>query len=61
MFLVALTGWGMEVDRARSREAGFDTHMVKPVNHDALVKLLASHGHRAEKSGGLSPLGVSPD
>jgi len=43
MFLVALTGWGMEEDRARSREAGFDTHMVKPVNHDALVKLLGAH------------------
>ncbi|MGE5835199.1 MAG: PAS domain S-box protein [Acidobacteriota bacterium] len=42
IFLVALTGWGMEEDRARAREAGFDTHMVKPVNHDALVKLLAS-------------------
>jgi CheY-like chemotaxis protein/anti-sigma regulatory factor (Ser/Thr protein kinase) len=42
MLIVALTGWGQPEHRARSREAGFDTHMVKPVNHDALMKLLAS-------------------
>ena len=30
--LVALTGWGQEVDRRRSREAGFDMHLVKPVD-----------------------------
>jgi DNA-binding response OmpR family regulator len=40
--LVALTGWGQEDDRQRSREAGFDAHMVKPVDFDALVKLIAS-------------------
>jgi PAS domain S-box-containing protein len=40
--LVALTGWGKEEDRHRSREAGFDAHMVKPVDHDALLALLAS-------------------
>ena len=39
---MALTGWGQEEDRHRSREAGFDAHMVKPVDHDALMKLLAS-------------------
>ena len=42
LMLVALTGWGQEEDRQRSQEAGFDTHMVKPVDHDALLKLLAS-------------------
>jgi PAS domain S-box-containing protein len=40
--IVALTGWGQEEDRTRSREAGFDTHMVKPVDHEALTRLLAS-------------------
>jgi PAS domain S-box-containing protein len=40
--IVALTGWGQEEDRNRSREAGFDTHMVKPVDHGALARLLAS-------------------
>ena len=40
--LVALTGWGQDEDRDRSREAGFDAHMVKPVDFDALLKLLAA-------------------
>jgi PAS domain S-box-containing protein len=39
--LVALTGWGQEEDRRKSREAGFDDHLVKPVDHDALSRLLA--------------------
>jgi CheY-like chemotaxis protein len=38
--LVALTGWGQDEDRRRSREAGFDHHMTKPVEFDALQKLL---------------------
>jgi CheY-like chemotaxis protein/two-component sensor histidine kinase len=42
LVLVALTGWGQEEDRHRSREAGFDAHLVKPVDHDALLNLLAS-------------------
>ena len=42
MLLVALTGWGQEEDRHRSGEAGFDAHMVKPVDHDVLLRLLAS-------------------
>ncbi len=41
MVLVALTGWGQEEDRQRSREAGFDGHMVKPMDYAALMKLLA--------------------
>jgi PAS domain S-box-containing protein len=40
--IVALTGWGQEEDRNRSKEAGFDAHMVKPVDFDALLQLLAS-------------------
>jgi len=39
--LVALTGWGQEDDRQGTREAGFDAHMVKPLEYDALMKLLA--------------------
>lgn len=38
--LVALTGWGHEEDRQRSREAGFDHHLVKPVNARTLRALL---------------------
>ncbi len=39
--LVALTGWGQDEDRRRSREAGFDHHLVKPVHPAAIEKLLA--------------------
>jgi PAS domain S-box-containing protein len=39
--LIAVTGWGQEEDRRRSLEAGFDRHMVKPVDPHALMKLLA--------------------
>ncbi len=42
MKLVALTGWGQEEDRRRSLEAGFDGHLVKPVDYDALIRLLAT-------------------
>ncbi|MEX1034104.1 MAG: PAS domain S-box protein [Cellvibrionaceae bacterium] len=38
--LVALTGWGQAEDRKRSREAGFDLHLVKPVDVADLRKLL---------------------
>ena len=38
--LVALTGWGQEDDRRRAREAGFDHHLVKPVDLDVLQDLL---------------------
>jgi CheY-like chemotaxis protein len=40
--LVALTGWGQEEDRRRSSEAGFDHHLVKPVDPDDLRQLLES-------------------
>ena len=40
--IIALTGWGQDVDRRRSQESGFDHHVVKPVEHEMLVKLLAS-------------------
>ncbi len=39
--LVALTGWGQDEDRRRSQEAGFDAHLVKPVDNAVLSKLLA--------------------
>jgi CheY-like chemotaxis protein len=41
-FIVAITGWGQEDDRRRSREAGFDQHLVKPVDFAALETLLAA-------------------
>jgi two-component system CheB/CheR fusion protein len=39
--LIALTGWGQAEDRRRTAEAGFDAHLVKPVDIEALMKLLA--------------------
>ena len=38
--LIALTGWGQDADRQRSREAGFDFHIVKPVDPQALDRIL---------------------
>jgi len=38
--LIAVTGYGQAEDRRRSREAGFDAHLVKPVDLDALAELL---------------------
>jgi CheY-like chemotaxis protein len=42
MMLVALTGWGQDEDKRRALEAGFDHHLTKPVDADALEKLVAS-------------------
>jgi PAS domain S-box-containing protein len=38
--VIALTGWGQEDDRRQSEEAGFNGHLVKPVDYDKLLKLL---------------------
>jgi CheY-like chemotaxis protein len=40
--IIAVTGWGQDEDRARSREAGFDLHLTKPVDPAAVEALLAS-------------------
>jgi CheY-like chemotaxis protein len=39
--LLALTGYGQDEDRRRSREAGFDFHLVKPADPEELHRLLA--------------------
>jgi len=38
--IVAITGWGQDKDRERAREAGFDQHLVKPVDVERLTRLL---------------------
>ncbi len=50
--LIALTGWGNEEDRRRSREAGIDHHLVKPVDLNVLEDLPATRPRepRAERS-----------
>jgi signal transduction histidine kinase len=45
--LIALTGWGQADDHRRSREAGFDYHLIKPVQPSTLVKLLATASRAA--------------
>lgn len=40
--LVAVTGWGQQADRERTKEAGFDCHLVKPVDAGVLRQLLAT-------------------
>jgi signal transduction histidine kinase len=42
--IVALTGWGRNDDRARTKDAGFDHHLVKPVSTDNLTALLEEIG-----------------
>jgi PAS domain S-box-containing protein len=39
--IIALTGWGQEDDRRKSEQAGFNGHLVKPVDYDRLLSLLA--------------------
>jgi PAS domain S-box-containing protein len=48
-FLVAMTGFGNEEDKRRTRAAGFDAHLTKPVELDALVALLNEARARAGK------------
>jgi CheY-like chemotaxis protein len=42
MKIVALTGWGQEGDQREATEAGFDAHMLKPVDYRNLMTVLAS-------------------
>jgi signal transduction histidine kinase len=42
IFLIAVTGWGQDSDRVRAQDAGFDTHLTKPADPDAIRKLLAA-------------------
>jgi PAS domain S-box-containing protein len=48
IFLVALTGWGQEKDRERTRAAGFDWHLVKPVESDVFMEVLARYRNQSE-------------
>ena len=39
--LVAITGWGAPEDRARTRDAGFNHHLTKPVDPEQLIQVIA--------------------
>jgi signal transduction histidine kinase/DNA-binding response OmpR family regulator len=54
--LVALTGYGQDEDRRRSQEAGFNEHLVKPVDPDVLQSLLASLSDRPGPAPVLAPM-----
>ena len=45
--LVAISGYGQTRDRVRSRQAGFDRHLVKPVELDAMFAAIEALVHRA--------------
>jgi CheY-like chemotaxis protein len=40
VLLIALTGWGQEEDLRRTKEAGFDHHLTKPVAPDTIEELI---------------------
>jgi CheY-like chemotaxis protein len=48
IYIIALTGWGQDDDRRRTEEAGFNGHMVKPVDSRDLMKVLAQLQTTAE-------------
>jgi CheY-like chemotaxis protein len=48
--MIALTGWGQEEDRRRTQEAGFDHHLVKPVDMSLVTRLLEDAAVGAEKA-----------
>lgn len=53
--LIALTGWGQQSDRARTRQAGFDHHLTKPVEFAELKKLLMPADDAAAGDGQARP------
>ncbi len=50
LLLIALSGWGQDEDRRKSKAAGFDHHFVKPVDIDALTNVLVQHEHVGQLS-----------
>jgi CheY-like chemotaxis protein len=46
--LVALTGWGSDDDKRKSRNAGFDCHLTKPAGPEAIAEVLATASSRGE-------------
>ncbi|HET9295529.1 MAG TPA: ATP-binding protein, partial [Candidatus Binatia bacterium] len=50
--LIALTGWGQQRDRHRTKEAGFDAHLTKPVKYEAILELLGNLPNRQRPGSG---------
>jgi two-component system CheB/CheR fusion protein len=56
MLLVALTGYGRPEDREKALEAGFDAHLVKPVDPEDLTSLIGElSARRRERAPGAMP------
>jgi len=53
IIIIALTGWGQDADRERSREARCDAHLVKPVSLSDLSELLNSIPSRGSREGSI--------
>lgn len=51
ILLVALTGWGQEEDKRRTKEAGFDAHIVKPIDPDEVEELIIGCARPGPNSG----------
>jgi CheY-like chemotaxis protein len=45
--IIAVSGYGQDEDRRRAKEAGIDHHLVKPIDHNALITLLTGSRHGA--------------
>jgi CheY-like chemotaxis protein len=59
---VAATGWGQLADRDRFREAGFDHHLVKPLEAQALIQVLVSRAAAGDAPGiSHGPAARKPD
>ncbi|HEU4819477.1 ATP-binding protein [Janthinobacterium sp.] len=55
VLMIALTGWGQGEARARTEQAGFDHHLTKPVDFDAIAALLRAHLARQEGTATPTP------
>ena len=56
MIIVALTGWGQQEDRRKSKAAGFNAHLVKPVDHDQLLQQLTELSEKPKSNASESSI-----
>jgi PAS domain S-box-containing protein len=55
VLLVAVTGYGRQEDRERAAKAGFDAHLIKPIEYERVSSLLGQHHARRRGDGGSTP------
>ncbi|MEO6848405.1 MAG: response regulator [Chthoniobacterales bacterium] len=54
MLIIAITGWGQAVDRRRTKQAGFDHHLVKPIDIEVLKSLINAQFIKRDTNDGVS-------